>query len=69
MNIHEEIYEEFKEWSPEHAVMVTKYKPWGSTSIIIWLNNGMTYKVKRFAPGKFIMQMVSKEDIDKKFNS
>lgn len=68
MNIHEEILDEFKEWSPEHADMVTDYKPWGSSSIIIWLNNGLAYKVKRFAPGKFIMQLISEEDIAKKFN-
>lgn len=65
----DEFYEEFKEWSPEHAAMVTEYKPWGRRSIVVWFNNGMTFKVKRVAPNKFIMQMLSKEDIEKKFNN
>lgn len=63
-----EIYNEFCRWSPEHAKMVTDYRPWGSTSIVIWLSNGMAYKVKRCAANKFIMQKVSEDDIKKKFN-
>lgn len=66
--IWDEIYEEFCEWSPEHTNMVVEYKPWGSTSIMIKLNSGLAYKVKRFAPGKFIMQLISEEDIKKKYN-
>lgn len=63
-----EIYKEFREWSPEHAKMVIDYRPWGGHSIVIWLNNGMAYKVRRTAPNKFVMQSLSKEDINKKFN-
>ena len=66
MAIHDEIYKEFCEWSQEHAVQVEKYKPWGSTSIVVWLKNGFAYKVKRFAPNKFVMQIVSDEDIERK---
>ena len=62
-----EIYKEFCEWSPEHAKMVKDYRPWGSTSIVVWLNNGHAYKVKRHAPGRFTMQMVSEEDIKRKY--
>lgn len=62
-----EIYKEFCEWSPEHAKMVKDYRPWGSTSIVVWLEGGHTYKVKRHAPGKFTMQHVSEADINKKF--
>ena len=62
-----EIYKEFCEWSPEHAAMVTDYRPWGKLSIVVWFNNGMAFKVKRHAPDKFTMQAVSKDDIDKKF--
>ena len=62
-----DIYKEFCEWSPMHAEMVVDYRPWGSTSIVVWLRNGMAYKVKRFAPGKFVMQSLSEEDIKKKY--
>lgn len=62
-----EIYVEFCEWSPEHGAMVIDYKPWGSTSIVVWLDNGHTYKVKRHAPGRFTMQAVSDADIKKKY--
>lgn len=68
MSIHEEIFKEFREWSPEHAKLIKDYRPWGSTSIVVWLEGGYAYKVKRHAPGKFTMQFVSKEDIEKKFN-
>lgn len=62
-----EIYKEFCEWSPEHAEKVVDYRPWGSTSIVVWLSTGYAYKCKRLGPGKFIMQMVSEEDIKKKY--
>lgn len=62
-----EIYNEFCEWSPEHAKMVKDYRPWGSTSIVVWLECGQAFKVKRHAPGVFTMQSVSKADIDKKY--
>lgn len=62
-----ELYKEFCEWSPKRANMVKDYRPWGSHSIIVWLTDGHAYKVKRLAPGKLIMQLLSKEDIDKKF--
>ena len=63
-----EIYEKFCAWSPEHAKMVNDYRPWGSTSIVVWLKNGQAYKVKYIADDKFVMQTVSKADIDKKFS-
>lgn len=63
-----DIYKEFCEWSPTHAKMVVDYRPWGSTSIVVWLNNGQAYKCKRYAKNKFIMQTVSEDDINKKFN-
>lgn len=62
-----ELYKEFCEWSPGHAKMVVDYRPWGSNSIVVWLSNGMAYKVKRYSKDKFIMQTVSKEDIERKF--
>ena len=62
------IYEKFCKWSPEHAASVKDYKPWGRTSIVVWLNNGMMYKIKYISDNKFIMQVVTKEDIDKKFS-
>ena len=36
-------------------------------SIVIWLNNGQAYKVKRTGPDRFIMQLVLEADIKKKF--
>lgn len=62
-----EIYREFCKWSPEHAAMVEDYRPWGTNSIMIWLNNGHAYKCKRYAPGKFTMQILSEEDIKRKY--
>lgn len=64
--VHQKIYNDFCKWSPEYARMIVDYGPWGSTSIVIWLNNGMAYKVKKHMSGKFTMQVVSKEDINKK---
>ncbi len=64
-----ELYKRFCEWSPEHSKMVKDYRPWGSTSIVIWLENGQAYKVKYHAPDRFTMQALSKADIDKKFNN
>ena len=58
-----ELFHEFCEWSPEHAFMVIDYRPWGTNSILIWLNNGMAYKVKRTDTNHFIMQAVSESDI------
>lgn len=65
---YEDIYKEFCEWSPAHAKMVIDYRPWGRTSIVIWLNNGQAYKCKRCYPGYFVMQTVSKDDINRKFS-
>lgn len=62
-----ELFEEFCAWNPILAHKIDDYRPWGSTSIVIWLNNGFTYKVKRYAPNRFIMQAVSQDDINKKF--
>ena len=64
---HEEIFQEFCDWNPELASKVVAHAPWGSTSIVIWISNEMTYKVKRHAAGKFTMQTVTQDDIDKKF--
>lgn len=64
-----EIYKEFCEWSPEHAAKVTDYRPWGRTSIVVWLTNGQAYKCKRHATNKFTMQMVSEDDIKRKFGN
>lgn len=62
-----QIYKEFCEWSPAHAKMIVDYRPWGSTSIVVWLNNGQAYKCKRHAADRFTMQLVSEEDINKKY--
>ena len=64
---YKEIYEEFCEWSPEHAKMVIDYRPWGSFSIVVWFNKNTAYKVKRYATHKFVMQPVTKEELRKKF--
>ena len=64
---HNEIFNEFCIWSPTLAPKVVAYRPWGSTSIVVWLNNGFIYKIKRYGPDKFVMQAVSKDDVNKKF--
>lgn len=64
---HDEILKRFYDWNPEVASKIINHKPWGSTSIVIWLNNGLSYKVKLHDSGNFTMQVVSKEDINKKF--
>ena len=61
------IFKEFCNWSPEHAAMVVDYRPWGHDSILVWLTNGKAYKCKRYAADRFIMQLVSEEDIKKKY--
>ena len=61
-----ELYAMFKEWNPDLVEFIADYKPWGSHSLCIWLNNGMTYKVKHYNAG-FIMQAVSAEDIKRKY--
>ena len=68
-NTYSEIYEGFCKWNPEVGMMVTDYKPWGSTSILILLHNGMKFKVKRYGPNRFIMQSVSQDDINRKFGT
>lgn len=62
-----DIYRDFCNWSPEHAAMVVDYRPCGHTSILVWLNNGQAYKCKRHAADRFTMQLVSEEDIKKKY--
>lgn len=62
-----ELYKEFCEWSPEHAAMVKDYRPWGTNSIAVWLNNGMIYKVKRYDKNHFHMQTLSEDDVNKKY--
>jgi len=64
---HEELYKKFCNGSPGHANRVTEYRPWGKTSIVVWLTNGMAYKVKYIDDSHFIMQMLTEEDIKKKY--
>lgn len=64
-----ELYKEFCEWSPEHAKMVIDYRPWGRMSIVVWFRNGQIYKVKYIDKNHFVMQMLSKEDVERKFSS
>lgn len=62
-----DIYKKFCEWSPERAKMVVDYRPWGSKSIVVWLQNKMAYKVKYIDDSRFVVQALTKADIDKKF--
>jgi hypothetical protein len=64
-----EIYAEFCNWNTQIGAKVIDYRPWGSTSIVVWLNNGQAYKVKRHASDRFTMQIVTQDDIDKKFGT
>lgn len=64
----EKIFQEFSQWSPSHARMVTLYHHWGKDSIVIYLGCGLKYKVKRYGKDNFVMQVVSDEDIERKLN-
>ena len=68
MITYKQIFEEFKEWSPQHAIMVVDYRPWGTYSIVVWLKCGMICKVKRVAPNNFVMQKIFEEDVRRKLN-
>lgn len=61
-----DIYRDFCNWT-EHAAMVVDYRHWGHNSILVWFNNGQAYKCKRHAADRFTMQLVSEEDIKKKY--
>ena len=62
-----ELYVEFCNCNPEIGAATIDYRPWGNNSIVIWLDNGKAYKVKRHSIGRFTMQSVSNDDIRKKF--
>ena len=62
-----ELTKEFSEWGPQYVPMTKEVRPWGTNSFAIWLKNGLVYKAKRYAPGKFIMQPLTEEDIKKKY--
>lgn len=61
-----ELYQKFCEAEPDMAKHICDYRPWGSTSIVIWLDGGSAYKVKDVG-GKFVKQSVSADDIRRKY--
>ena len=65
---HEELYASFCNENPEMAEQIEEYKPWGSTSIIVHLKDGKNYKVKCCAPDRFTVQVLTLDDIRRKFN-
>ena len=50
------------------AKQICDYRPWGRNSIVIWLDGGTAYKVKDIG-GKFVKQLVSADDIKRKYGS
>lgn len=62
-----ELFAEFCNHNPELGAMIIDYRSWGSNSIVVWLDDGNTYKVKRRAPNLFVMQPLTQEDINKKY--
>lgn len=67
METYGELYNRFCEAEPDTAKHICDYRPWGSKAIVIWLDGGAAYKVKDIGGGKFIKQLVSAEDIRKKY--
>lgn len=66
---YDEIYRDFCNWSPKKFTnMIVNYKPWGHSSICVWLSNGHAYKCKRHSVDRFSVQCVSEDDIKKKYN-
>ena len=65
---YKEIFDEFCNWSPEHAKLVIDYRPWGTNSIVVWFNINDAYKAKRIDKNRFVMQKVTMEEINKKLN-
>lgn len=63
---HGEIFEEFCANNREFASNIIFYRPWGSTSIVVWTRDGHIFKVKRTAPNLFVMQRMSEEDVNKR---
>ena len=66
-NIHKQIYERFCEVEPETAKHICEYKPWSSKAIVIWLDGGTAYKIIKDTGSKLIKQLVSADDIRKKY--
>ena len=64
---HKQIFEEFCIYNPVFARNMVSYKAWGKSSIVIWLNDGRAFKIKRVTSNAFIMQIVTEEDIKRKF--
>lgn len=62
-----ELFELFKKWNPGMARMIVNYKQWGHSSICLWLRNGMLYKAKYYPVNKFVMQTLTKEDVERKY--
>lgn len=63
-----EIYNRLCNYDPKLGEQVLAYEPWGKTSIIIYLYNGLKYKVKIIDNKKLLIQQLSNEDVNKKFN-
>lgn len=61
-----ELYQKFCEAEPDMAKQICDYRPWGRNSIVIWLDGGTAYKVKDIG-GKFVKQLVSADDIKRKY--
>lgn len=62
------MYDKFKNWNPKMAEMVVNWRPWGSYSICLWLRNGMIYKARYYGENRFIMQTITEEDVNRKYD-
>lgn len=62
-----QIYSDFCNWNPDYARRVIDYRPWGRSSIVVWLDNGCAYKCKCHAADWFTVQAVSNDDIRRKY--
>lgn len=67
-SFYSELFNEFCAQDLGRGSTIKEYKPWGANSIVVWFMNGQAFKIKRIAPGKFVMQKLSEDDIKKKFS-
>lgn len=63
-----ELFKCLCDYMPEFTHKIIDYRPWGNLSIIVWLKDGTKYKCKYRSANNFVIQQLSDEDVNKKFN-
>lgn len=63
----DELFGMYRNVYPEHAAVAVDCMKWGDRSIVIWHDDGSTYKFKVDQFGGTSIQKLSKDDIGRKF--